>query len=1117
MDQEHEPKRPRLTTTTGSWSAGPSHHGRSLPQLGSPLTTTHLPAPPPPPPPGQYQPPPHPFSRGPELPPPHPPSHPTLPHPPHFDDRRQHEPEPPYPPMQEHRHPPASPAHPPYPSYPPPRDPHVKRDPAEDTLPQLRRPSSTGNAPEAIPPGTSHGPMPPPAHLEERRHMSYDNGPPPPPPMYRHPSFPPPQTPLPPPSPYEQQMYAPPPGDLYSIAYAGSTAKRKAQRASQACDNCRQLKAKCDELKPCKTCKEKGVECKYRDPIPKQQDKATTDILEGIANLREMMQEVMHRVANLEGAKDVKVPIGEIPPHPDMTGYDQPGSPGPPAAEDTISSPGDHATITEAPIEQTEAVATIRQMVNEEEVDLPPGLPVPPGKPKMPSNHTTPAGHLLVWPSIREMLQPILDKENLKYPEDYPRRVELRRGQLSLFGRGEGHETLMVDRDGSADQGDIPDDTSVSDYPSPSQSSDWGQIGGMSPPGAFDVKGPTVLRMDGSLDFDSSRVWGYVASFEQHIQNMHPLIITKELHAMVRVFLDNLPQSRPSKPAPTAKFAEQSSQPYTDHERTGKRKRSPGPDSTEHHGSLKRGRPQRSIQTALVLLVLALGKICSVRDRKIPEPADYDTSLHGSPVVRNGLPTSPGQGSPPSSISQTSSLPSPKDQERMLPSRRSSFQAGTPLGQGPASYPKKNYDVIPGLEYFAFATDILGNHLGGTQLIHVQCHLLAGLYYGQLGRVIPSFSHIRHASATLMDNISSSMDRLQRRHPEYAEGKRDNQIAIAFWSCLQLESDILAELNLHPSGLLAYEETIPWPDGQILTKEFGFEERVVQSYYCQLYLRKRLNEIHGLLYDRTKSEVPTPLDSSTEADTIKDIERGILNTVWIHPSFQFQPDDPPAEDILSARIRAKWWGAQVITYRPFIRQILYFNHTRQNTVYTPQESGSGDFRSDVTVPFIHPSAKTPSEVPEEVVSNARKGINALIESTRAFHNLEDKRYIVTNVFGTAHAQWGNLVTLAAVHRDPILGQFVSEELLLDLLRKTIGFFKIVAHNSSCLAIDLRILMGLEKMISKRDMDPRTNSSFSSGTSAGPPFTPSGVPMQGVMPAPGTPVPPPYGHTTPMQM
>jgi hypothetical protein len=40
-------------------------------------------------------------------------------------------------------------------------------------------------------------------------------------------------------------------------------------RFPQACDYCRQLKAKCDETKPCKTCREKGAECVYRESIPK--------------------------------------------------------------------------------------------------------------------------------------------------------------------------------------------------------------------------------------------------------------------------------------------------------------------------------------------------------------------------------------------------------------------------------------------------------------------------------------------------------------------------------------------------------------------------------------------------------------------------------------------------------------------------------------------------------------------------------------------------------------------------------------------------------------------------------------------------------------------------------
>ena len=128
--------------------------------------------------------------------------------------------------------------------------------------------------------------------------MSFDAGPQAPP-LYRHPSYPPPQTPLPHSQPYDYPpTYGAPHAEIQYAIPITATGKRKAQRASQvrtepyvpsigllytpvpsfadsvvpfqACDSCRQLKAKCDETKPCKSCKEKKLECKYRDPAPKQ-------------------------------------------------------------------------------------------------------------------------------------------------------------------------------------------------------------------------------------------------------------------------------------------------------------------------------------------------------------------------------------------------------------------------------------------------------------------------------------------------------------------------------------------------------------------------------------------------------------------------------------------------------------------------------------------------------------------------------------------------------------------------------------------------------------------------------------------------------------------------------
>lgn len=78
-------------------------------------------------------------------------------------------------------------------------------------------------------------------------------------------------------------------------------------------------------------------------------------------------------------------------------------------------------------------------------------------------------------------------------------------------------------------------------------------------------------------------------------------------------------------------------------------------------------------------------------------------------------------------------------------SRRASFQGSKP------SQMRRNYESIPGLEYFAIATDIIGNQLGGNTLNHVYSSIFAGLYHGQLGRVIESHAYIAHGCTVLMN------------------------------------------------------------------------------------------------------------------------------------------------------------------------------------------------------------------------------------------------------------------------------------------------------------------------------------------------------------------------------
>jgi hypothetical protein len=109
-----------------------------------------------------------------------------------------------------------------------------------------------------------------------------------------------------------------------------------------------------------------------------------------------------------------------------------------------------------------------------------------------------------------------------------------------------------------------------------------------------------------------------------------------------------------------------------------------------------------------------------------------------------------------------------------------------------------------------------------------------------------------------------------------------------------------------------------------------------------------------------------------------------------------------ARDILGARLRAKYYGAQVITYRPFVINILEMSSTPSSST----EHVNNEFIHGVQAPKVDRTATRKEDVPLKVIEYARYGLQATINSTRAFYGLGDPgthRLIVTNIWGTAHA------------------------------------------------------------------------------------------------------------------
>ncbi|KAL2758051.1 hypothetical protein ACRALDRAFT_2040337 [Sodiomyces alcalophilus JCM 7366] len=1120
-----EHKRPRLETSNNPWP--------HLPQP-TPLQQQQQQQQQQPPPPGSapYQHPPY-TSRSAEalshpLPPPQQ-HHQPVSQPPYPHERRHHDQGPFTPVQQDNYRQPASPAR--LSNYAlPTRDPGLKREMYDDSISQPRRPHSTGGGPnESLPPppppppSQQQPPPPPPPSAgppgphqtqpvphpgpqpysdHSRRHMSFDASQQlPPTPISYRPSFPTPQ-PISQPSPYEPTPYPhhPSPAEpIYSHVSYTSTQKRKATRASQACDNCRQLKAKCDETKPCKTCREKNVECKYRDPIPKAADKAQTDMLEALAEVKNLLYSVDKRMSNFERElpllRGIKVetdaesyPALPAPAQaeagfertPQVAATPQPdpahGTPQPvftPVNETT--QPMDLNDVDDAKLEQT-VMEDERDDIEDRE---PPGPAVRPGKSSIPEDHTTSAGFLLSWPPIRAMTQPLLLREGIQYPEDFPQSIEERRGVIKLFGKGEGHGrwTPQLDQHGVLD-------VSTENYSDPGSSptgqADWGQIGSLSPSAQVDYKSST-LTPQGQPDFSEATVLKYIKSFEDHILSMHPILLPKHLKIWVRAFLNQTAPkdrrtSKVSGAGPSvAKFASSAQMPPGDG--IGKRKRSPlsePADKPKPSPGAVPGKPYRTVDNALVLAALALGKL-SLHKGKVPDipPSEYRT--HPSPAVRNGHPTSPAQ-SQPSSQSQSSGFPSPRENSAGMASRRPSWQGTSSRTAGQSM--RRNYDIIPGLEYLANATDIMGNQNGSLTLRHVQTNIFIGLYYGQLAYPIQSVKYIVDAGFALQIIMRRDLPRFQKykekmRSPDPSK-IRENLVLLAFWTCLQLESDIVVELALPRSGILLYEELMPHPN---LT-DFNWAFLSPESYLALLVLRSHGNLITKTFYS---NEPPDGSRRPGEAVSLETAQALMWSMKWVPQTFQFSNTDPPSTDMLTARVRAKYWGFQVITLRPFIKMILDFTERKKTEARTGTSGFSGPRPDNPRGPYIDAGTKSYDEIDPAIVESAKGGIFALVQSTEAFHGLKNERLILTNFFGTAMAQWGNLLVLAACYRDPFLGQFVKEAKLQNLFDRTISWISLGAQPSSSLAIAVRMLEGLREELFWND--PRANLSFTSSRSS----------------------------------
>lgn len=318
----------------------------------------------------------------------------------------------------------------------------------------------------------------------------------------------------------------------------------------------------------------------------------------------------------------------------------------------------------------------------------------------IPLEHITAAHKLLMWPSIKALLPE-------EYDENYVMKLEDDRGLIWVYGQGEGDDT----HEGA--QQWQPSMRNTSSYSTPNWDESFHPAGspsdatwkapGRKTPAAPDTSVKTVqhgIEESGTFTADNDTVHRLHRSYMDHLHMLHPFLDPKSLEKKIEMFICMYCPTR----LLSASILNNGSS-SGDHQQGAKRKRSKDRSLPSSVGVVRPDRTlqrriEQSIDNAVILLVLALGSICEYRHCPVPAPVSQDYRK------------------------------------------------------------ERDVDIIPGLAYYKYATQILGSLQGGNGLPHVQAALLAGLYAGQLAHPFQSHGWINQAARACQVLVRSYVPRL---------------------------------------------------------------------------------------------------------------------------------------------------------------------------------------------------------------------------------------------------------------------------------------------------------------------------------------------------------------------
>ncbi|KAI2737426.1 transcriptional regulator family: Fungal Specific TF [Penicillium roqueforti] len=367
--------------------------------------------------------------------------------------------------------------------------------------------------------------------------------------------------------------------------------QRKAHRATQACDQCRARKAKCDEGRPCCShCKVNNLGCVYKEVPLHKEEKTTQLVLDRLSQIETRMEERANRIDEHfakwqdQMQEQVGFNLAEEVRHTHPTVQEHPALPPSPVIRQ--DSP------LKAAMPQTQDVSGSKFGQQLGAVDPRYRQKEAEGELSIPVEHTTAAHKLLMWPSIKRLIHPE------RYDEDYVMRLEEEHSLISIYGQGEISYT--------ADNSQLPMDCESKG----------------AQPGVNGAGQHVNIDIDefGNLDLDATTARRYYDSYFKHMFKLHPFLMEGELGIKVDNFIESYYRVNNSPPSSVSSYAQPArNSPPLAKKRQSNENLSVRGELLEPVSNLLRPRVGKNINTALILLYLALGAICEA-PAPLPRP-----------------------------------------------------------------------------------------------------------------------------------------------------------------------------------------------------------------------------------------------------------------------------------------------------------------------------------------------------------------------------------------------------------------------------------------------------------------------------------------------------------------